>query len=253
MEKIGLRDRVADCCGFSREGTAILKGLAILVMIAHHLYGMYGVQVDDALRYSEIVRDFAIYGKVCVLLFFFVTGYGYCWGCEAEKNGKPWLLSVWKRLKSFYLLFLVMLAITTLLLGCFGHLQASPLTEYAGSWKGFLFCATGLVDVYADYWYMAVFLCGAVVIYPLLRWGRQRGAVTECLVFVALSAVCLGVPANWEMTLKMLYHVSMGSLPTVFLQWKALGSKHCLGWGDFCWGGLVQRCIPAEIYCRGYC
>lgn len=187
----GFTDRMADCCGFSRDGTAVLKGVAILLMLAHHLYGMYFVQLGEALQYPRAVRGLAGCGKVCVLLFFFVTGYGYCFA--ARKDRLPWLASVWNRLKHFYPLFLVMSAVTTILLGCFGHLQAVPLWEYAGSWKGWLLCATGLSDVYADYWYIGVFLCAAMVAYPLLRWGMRRGPLAESVVFVAIAVVCVSV------------------------------------------------------------
>ncbi len=161
-------------------------------MIAHHLYREYALQCAEQLRHGDIVLHIANRGKVCVLLFLFVTGYGY--RIVAGKDECSLYQSVWNRLKHFYPVFLVMLAIETLLLAGFGYSPRWVLSSEAGSWKGYLLCASGLVDVYKDYWYIGVFLCGAMVIYPLLRWGLKRSPLAETIVFVAIAVVC--VPAS---------------------------------------------------------
>lgn len=52
----------------------ILKGIAICAMLWHHLFS--GVPRDISLTFSPLVVELALFGKVCVAIFLFVSGYG---------------------------------------------------------------------------------------------------------------------------------------------------------------------------------
>lgn len=57
----------------SKVDTSALKGIAILAMLCHHMYGYPPEGVDP---YSGIQLWLGVLGKVCVALFLFCSGYG---------------------------------------------------------------------------------------------------------------------------------------------------------------------------------
>ena len=64
---------------FTREDTKITKGIAILLMIMHHLWAfperITGVGLLNGIA-GPIVLYLGVFGKICVSLFMFLGGYG---------------------------------------------------------------------------------------------------------------------------------------------------------------------------------
>lgn len=67
---------------FTKKESNVIKGIAIILMLMHHLW-----RFPDRLYYSGITDNFTIFGqsislylgdfgKICVSLFFFISGYG---------------------------------------------------------------------------------------------------------------------------------------------------------------------------------
>ena len=73
------------------QDSSALKGIAILLMLVHHLFsGQTGVY-DDMLLYTSssgechyLIHEIGILSKVCVAIFVFLSGYGLV--AQAEKN-----------------------------------------------------------------------------------------------------------------------------------------------------------------------
>lgn len=63
--------------------TFVLKGIAILTMLFHHVYAC---PPDTAEPYSGVLLWLGILGKVCVALFLFCSGYGL--SVQFAKNNK---------------------------------------------------------------------------------------------------------------------------------------------------------------------
>ena len=67
---------------FSRTDTKIIKGLAIVLMLMHHLWCFPERIAGGALKYLFTINGtsslilFGSFGKICVSIFFFVGGYG---------------------------------------------------------------------------------------------------------------------------------------------------------------------------------
>lgn len=63
--------------GISKQESAMLQGIAVLLMIYHHFFNDLSVY-GESLRFwnSDIVIRIAWFGKICVGLFAFVSGYG---------------------------------------------------------------------------------------------------------------------------------------------------------------------------------
>ena len=73
--------------GMTKEQSTQLQGLAILLMIYHHFFNDLSVY-GESLRFwkPEWVVSFAWFGKICVGVFAFVSGYGMCKVLEREKK-----------------------------------------------------------------------------------------------------------------------------------------------------------------------
>lgn len=240
MDMQGTGERMADGCGFSRTGTSVVKGMAILMMLAHHLYGMYAVGLPEGLRYPEVVEDIAWQGKACVLMFLFVTGYGY--RCAAERDALPLAEAAWRRVVAFYPLFLVALAGVVLLDACVGGI----IPAGADGWRSWLGAAVGLAEVHPDYWYIGAFLVGALVFYPMLLWGMRRGRLAGRLVFAVLALLCWDEVALCHRP-KVVYALLSGCLPFETVAY--LNSTPLFQ--SLCWmSGFLVGWACAEVYLR---
>ncbi len=65
---------------FTKQDTLALKGIAILLMVFHHCFHdkiLFTDYIIDFTPFSEeSVMNFALFAKVCVAIFVFITGYG---------------------------------------------------------------------------------------------------------------------------------------------------------------------------------
>ena len=59
----------------------VLKGIAIIMMLCHHVYGGHEDYIES---YPIFFENLAIIGKVCVAMFLFCSGYGL--SAQYEKN-----------------------------------------------------------------------------------------------------------------------------------------------------------------------
>jgi len=57
----------------TRQDTAVMKGIAICAMLFHHLYGFPPEGVEP---YTGLLAWIGAFGKICVALFLFCSGYG---------------------------------------------------------------------------------------------------------------------------------------------------------------------------------
>ena len=89
-----------------------MKGIAILAMLCHHLYGCPPDGVDP---YTGVLLWLGILGKVCVVMFLFCSGYGLA-ANFAPKSFKDDLKFIGRRLVKFYLnywvIFIIFVPIT---------------------------------------------------------------------------------------------------------------------------------------------
>lgn len=71
----------------SVEDTNVLKGLAIMLMLVHHLFWVPNGLFDDIYLFDNryLVNEIGIFSKLCVSIFVFLSGYGLI--VKAERNG----------------------------------------------------------------------------------------------------------------------------------------------------------------------
>lgn len=97
---------------FSIEMTNFVKGIAIILMIIHHLFwnfSGYGLEISGV----AISQRIAIVGKVCVSIFLLLSGYGMFE--SLKKNSLSIKGFVLKRLTKLYLNYLLIVIISTLI------------------------------------------------------------------------------------------------------------------------------------------
>ena len=59
----------------TREESQEIKGIAILLMLFHHLFA-FSDRIPNGLHYSNFTVTLAKFGNVCVPIFLFISGYG---------------------------------------------------------------------------------------------------------------------------------------------------------------------------------
>ena len=91
---------------FSKEDTKAVKGAAVMLMLYHHLFA-WPLRIAEDISYIpcfEIAGNtsaywVALFGKLCVALFFFLGGYGTFLSAEKSENLTR---MVWGKLKKLY-------------------------------------------------------------------------------------------------------------------------------------------------------
>lgn len=100
----------------SRQDTSAMKGIAILAMLFHHVYGSPPPGVE---AYGGILHVIGTLGKVCVTLFIFCSGYGLAAQYEPRNTILDDIRFVMRRLTKFYLnywsVFVIFVPVSVLL------------------------------------------------------------------------------------------------------------------------------------------
>ena len=106
---------------FTKKETNFCKGIAILLMLFHHLFNDYeeyaGYVVSFSPLNAERVRFYAVLGKICVAMFVFLSGYGIAATWRKKFAGKPSRKEVftftwnrlWKLMTVYWFAFLLTL------------------------------------------------------------------------------------------------------------------------------------------------
>lgn len=154
----------------SRDDSQILKGFAILIMIAHHAFGFLSWVPANAAFY-EILKENAwlskifLHGYVCVPIFLFITGVGLA--SNAQKEFFPCLK---KSLFNFEKIYLPSVVIGSLLLMFFPVEYPDGITHFA-TLKTSLLALLGYGrKVCGVWWYASAFLLAIFLMFPLFRF-----------------------------------------------------------------------------------
>ena len=97
--------------GITKKQSALLQGVAILLMIYHHFFNDPSLYGDGLIfRNENWVRSFAWFGKICVGLFAFVSGYGMCKVLDNRRNTSRGRKGFFREMGEDYLLCLKQIA-----------------------------------------------------------------------------------------------------------------------------------------------
>ena len=198
MERLEQKSTIA---AISREDTKVIKGVAIFLMLMHHLWAfpnrIYGGGLLFRFWFLEQPATvfFGYFGNVCVPIFFFLGGYGTYLG----QRGKRYDLI--DRLKKLYIsywkVFLVFIPIAFLF---FAHqpAYAEEPEIYACyskfTWHEFLSNFLGLSSSYnREWWFLASYVT-ALITFPVIRAAvRNKSLHTNLLLIVIASILVTNV------------------------------------------------------------
>lgn len=186
---------------FSKNDTLIVKGLAMLMLICHHLgMGILPAPISWSEAFSgrmQLYTTIATLCKVCVAIFIMLSGYGLFE--SFKKNSDDTTLKgdvrfvgkrIFKLLKQYWFIFAIFVPL--------GFLNgASPLDAYGRSFSGviyFLIDAIGMRSLFTTptmnqtWWYMEAIIV-LYIAFPILR--RLIKKTWSSVMIVILSIVPL--------------------------------------------------------------
>ena len=173
----------------SKQDTAVLKGIAIVAMLFHHLYFSIPQWVEP---YTGVWLYLGVAGKICVAIFLFCSGYGL----EAQYKGFAGFghsfRFVIKRLTSFYfnywIIFLLFVPVTILffnrpLSAAYGEgLSSLEMTLY------FIQDIIGLAGLhsYNITWWFNFLIVIFYLIFPFVSWLARKSSVFTLVLSIAV-------------------------------------------------------------------
>lgn len=212
----------------------MVKGIAIILMFAHHLFAFPDRVPNDlpiiSILFSSntiLERQVGEFGKICVGMFLFLSGFGL--GIQrGGLNAPAWV----KRLTSFYGLFwgnfVVLIGVSFLLFKDVsvdvGHWQG-----FDWSFRAFLLNFTILRPDYSmEWWFARLYLVVLAVVWPVCELLAKRGALV--LIMGSLILYLMG---------------NRISSPDSLLSWQPvfvfgfIAARFANRFGDECCGGLL--------------
>jgi len=171
-----------------------LKGLAILLMLAHHLFGLPGL-IEPPNAYVALIPGVPLeywigrFGKICVAMFLLLSGYGF-----ARAGLRPWRYfagKAWRFLLAFWPYFLIAFAVGSLF---FQERLPSGYWRFPRDPVEFVLNALTLRNSMAfEWWFAETYLLLVLTTPLLLRVAGQRLVLLggSCALFVLGSAMDL--------------------------------------------------------------
>ena len=192
-----------------KKDTTAIKGIAILLMLWHHLF-------LSSAEYGAWANFFAGIAKLCVALFLFVSGYGLT--KQYSKVEKPYFKNTVKflalRYLKFFLPYWFCFAVIVAIGNAFGYGLADAYPPSRNVLKCFLLDVFGQMG-YASYiptWWFNKMILQLYLVFPLLYLVvRNRYVALVALAAIAvMQPNALRLPGN-------IFFVVEGGLPAFFV------------------------------------
>jgi len=271
--------------GFSKEETLKTKGIAILLLIFHHMFNIVErveANYDLKIFTPTIVSKLAENARVCVWIFIFLSAYGMTVSYEKNYKHKPIAFSLHRilnlyRLCTFYLLIIIGLAI----------INGSSEWMFENPWVIItnLFCVEGLFG-YSSIgggWYITFLIILTIVfpplyyvceklgfwllpIYPLLvvllgdGVGLPGGGYLSYYMFAVMVAIIFAQKDIWKKLLSftsgknkvILFFLSV--IIIICVPWLANGMSaklYVISSGMMMTGAALTVCYFSFVFCKG--
>lgn len=177
----------------SKQDTLVLKGIAIIAMLFHHLYCSVPEWIEP---YDGVLGWMGELGKVCVAIFLFCSGYGLSAQYDKVSGVKNSCMYMLKRFVSFYLnywvVFLLFVPITVFL---FHRPLSAAYGDNANIVIGIVYDLLG-VQGFSSYnitWWFNKLLILLYLLFPLLYYGIQKNGVVVLLVSLLINRLWMRV------------------------------------------------------------
>lgn len=246
----------------TKQDTAVLKGIAIIAMLMHHLWGCPPAGVEP---YTGLLGFLGSVGKVCVAIFLFCSGYGLSVGYQKSMNdccmnNGDWKQKVLMTLKflakrfvkfyaNYWFIFLIFVPISVF---CFGRPLSAAYGESMNVFSGLVFDFFGIQGFlsYNITWWFNALILGLYVLFPFLYWGGEK--LPALLLVLSILIVRLG-GRGWMgmIPIFMLYQMPF-VLGILWKKWESIG-EHITTKSQKT--SLVFGCVlllMGAIFCREY-
>ncbi|MDD3746254.1 MAG: acyltransferase [Anaerostipes sp.] len=183
---------------FSTDRTLVVKGVAILLLLLHHISGAY-------FRQNAWIFKIGFVAKVCVCIFFILSGYGLAASYENKKNKGAGdritfvLMHLKKVMLKFWTIYLIFLPINIFYAG-------RSLGEIYGPkrWDYMLIDFFGLNHIFktpsmtGTWWYMGAMIV-LYLLFPYLIYFMDKSKVKFFCVNLVI-AICVGFA--WHLSIQ---------------------------------------------------
>ena len=191
----------------SRQDTSIMKGIAICAMLLHHLYAC---PITDGIEsYGGFLKWIGIFGKVCVSIFLFCSGYGMSIQYRKVESWSDSTIFLRRRLIKLYTYFWVVYAIfVPITVFLFNRPLSAAYGYHSNLYKEVasvvldLFCIPGRNPYNVTWWFNQLILV-MYLLFPLTIWlVRKAGVVISLavgfMVFCFYQHIPFGMN-NWSL------------------------------------------------------
>lgn len=178
---------------FDKKCTTIIKGIAIVLMVCHHMWGFETLRDFDGIwiDLAPILIALGKAGKICVAVFAFISGYGIYLSYDKKRN----VLSLYKKIMSvmfhFWRTVIPILALLFIL-------NFLPF-----EWDAFIknmFCISTSYN--GTWWYLQTYII-YIILFPLLYLILNRNILS---VFFCIVSMTLGRYITYFLPVNYIYY-----------------------------------------------
>jgi hypothetical protein len=190
----------------SKNQSEQVKGVAVLLMIAHHLYAFPDrvplMMAGDSFWERNLLYNIGAFGQLCVSLFLFISGYGLGLGNPASLAG-----SVLRRLR----VFMTAYWLNCIFIFIIGRIFLGPFTAHVGAANiGYDWSFSGLlgnlslwdISYNREWWFARLYVIILVLIWPMCEVLSRRGMV----LLMACSWFLFGLSSVVNEPVRFLHH-----------------------------------------------
>lgn len=143
----------------TKDYSNMVKGMAVLMMIMHHIWGF--PDKIPALPLSNIEVQLGAAGKICVSIFMFISGYGLYYTFEKKETIRVWH-RVWNVYKRFWQVFLIFVPVGFLFLS-----KPFAVQEFLAN----LFCLKFSYN--QEWWFLGTYI-ELLLVLPVMLMANQK-------------------------------------------------------------------------------
>lgn len=189
----------------SKTDTNVLKGVALILLLIHHLFYIQSGRYDDIHLWGDyyLVNSIGVICKFCVAIFVFLSGYGLA--VKAQKSDQTLTQFYYHRfiklMSNYWLIWIIFVPISIFVFDisfqdAYGNHPVLPM--FIGDILGVL-NLSGLYGYNPTWWfYSLIIVC--YILFPFLnRWMDSRTVFPMLLSFVAFYFL----PINYLVCLKL--------------------------------------------------
>lgn len=200
---------------FNKDISLRVKGIAVLLMIAHHLFTHDLFSKINTVALPQYYEQIGIMGKICVSIFMFIGGYAFLLSKENSL-----IKRLWHIYKKFIITFFI---VTTILF--FSHKLYVNTFQYVRN----ALCISW--EINGSWWFISTYILYLVFFYCIHKYLHKCSKNIQFLIFIPCSIV-LPYLAQYIRTMHeindiiriqlhyFLYYISFFYLGLIFFQFK---------------------------------